>query len=51
MGQERSERINDMNREDELQGIIDFQTKEIKELKAENEELKEYEWKYKVLCK
>lgn len=28
-----------MNREDELQGIIDFQTLEIKELKAKNKEL------------
>ena len=28
-----------MNREDELQGIIDFQTKEIKELKEERDRL------------
>ena len=28
-----------MNREDELQGIIDFQTKEIKELREERDRL------------
>lgn len=35
-----------MNREDELQGIIDFQAVEIRELKAKNAELKEWRRRY-----
>ena len=36
----RGRMVSDMNREDELQGIIDFQNKEIEQLKIENEKFK-----------